>query len=108
MKCQLVSTRDRGTELVAPITETPPTEIFGRPKSNGEVTPVFSPIVVGLKLLSSGKKLSTHRCHPRRASFTWWAFPTLTYDSDTNCTRVGVTVLKPGRSPPASCAKGKL
>ena len=31
-----------------------------------------------------------------------------THESDTSCTRVGVTVLKPGSSPPASCAKGKL
>src|SRR5690242_10973181 len=108
MKCQLESTRDRGTELVAPITEKFPTVIFGRPKSNGEATPVFSPIDEGSKLLSSGKKPSTKRFQPSRASFTWLALTTFTYESDTSCTRVGVTVLNPGRSPPASCAKGKL
>ena len=50
MKCQLESTRARGTELVAPITEKPPTEIFGKPKLKGSVTPVFSPIEFGSKV----------------------------------------------------------
>src|SRR6267378_4548276 len=108
MKCQLESTRARGTEFVAPITEKPCTLIFGKPKSNGDVTPVFSPIDEGSKLRSSGKKPSTNRFHPRRASFTWFAFITFTYESEINCTRVGVIVLKPGSSPPANWANGKL
>src|ERR1700687_512498 len=110
MKCQFESTRERGMELVAPMTEKPPlaTVIFGRPKSNGEVTPVSKPIDEGLKLCSSGKTPSTNRFHPKRASFTWLALTTFTYESETNCTRVGVVVLKPGRSPQANCANGKL
>src|SRR5690349_6610496 len=108
MKCQFESTRDLGTELVAPITENPPTLILGNPKSNPEVTPVSIPIEFGLKPLSSGKNPSTNRFQPSRASFTWFAFTTFTYESETSCTRVGVTVLKPGKRPPASCANGKL
>src|SRR5947209_1132765 len=107
MKCQFVSTRWRGTLEVAPITEKLPTEILGKPKLN-DVTPVSKPIELGLRVLSSGKNPSAKRFHPRRASFTSEAFTTFTYDSETSCTRVGVTVLKPGKSPPASCANGKL
>src|SRR5215813_2641302 len=94
-KCQLESTRARGTEFVAPITEKPATLIFGNPKSNGDVTPVFRPIEEGSKLWSSGKKPSTKRFHPSRVSFTWLGLSTLTNDNETSCTRVGVTVLKP-------------
>ena len=50
MKCQFESTRERGTEFVAPIAEKPPTLILGSPKSKGEVTPVSNPIDEGLKL----------------------------------------------------------
>src|SRR5262245_61316091 len=107
-KCQFESTRARGTEFVAPITEKLPTLIFGKPKSNGFVTPVFSPIEDGSKSLSSGKNPSTKRFQPRRVSLTWLELTTFTNESETNCTRVGVTVLKPGNSPPASCANGKL
>src|SRR5215475_6926642 len=108
MKCQFESTRERGTEFVAPMTENPETLIFGRPKSNGEVTPVFKPIDEGSKLLSSGKNPSLNLFHPSRASFTCEAFTTFTHDSETSCTRVGVIVLYPGSNPPASCANGKL
>ena len=62
----------------------------------------------GLKLLSSGKNPSAKRFQPKRASFTCDEFTTFTHDSETNCTRVGVTVLKPGSRPPASWANGKL
>src|ERR1035438_5163624 len=107
MKCQLESTRLRGTLGVEPITENWPTEIFGSPKSY-DVTPVSRPIDEGSKVLSSGKNPSTNRFHPSRASFTCAEFTILTYDSDTSCTVVGVVVLKPGNRPPANCANGKL
>src|SRR5205085_2767094 len=102
MKCQFESTRERGTELVAPITENPLTDIFGRPKSNGLVTPVSRPIELGSKALSWGKNPSTKRFHPRRAAFTWLELTTFTQDRETSCTRVGVVVLNPGSRPPAS------
>src|SRR5664279_190029 len=107
MKCQLESTRLRGTLAVAPITEKPPTEIFGNPKLY-DVTPVSRPIDEGSKVLSWGKNPSTNRFQPKRASFTWDEFTILTYDSDTSWTVVGVVVLKPGSKPPANCANGKL
>src|ERR1700721_1490619 len=47
MKCQLESTRERGTEVVAPIGEKPVTVIFGNPKSNGLDTPVSYCIEAG-------------------------------------------------------------
>src|SRR5438270_9609515 len=109
MKCQFESTRERGTEVVAPITEKAPlaTLIFGKPKSKGEVTPVSNPMEAGLNVWSSGKNPSAKRFQPRRASFKDVPI-ILTYDSETSCTRVGVMVLKPGSNPPANCAKGKL
>src|ERR1700680_2199902 len=108
MKCQLESTRERGIEVVAPITENPAVEIFGRPKSNLEVTSVSRPMDEGSRMWCSGTNASTKRFHPKRISFTWLAFTTFTYERDISCTRVGVTVLNPGNSPPASWAKGKL
>src|SRR5581483_1117799 len=107
MKCQLASTRLRGTPLVAPICEKPPTLIAGSPPSYVP-TPVFKPIELGLKDWSCGKNPSANRFHPKRASFTWFELTTFTYESETNCTRVGVTVLKPGRMPADNCANGKL
>ena len=62
----------------------------------------------GLKVWSSGKKPSTKRFQPRRASFTCAEFTTFTHDSETSCTVVGVMVLNPGSKPPANWAKGKL
>src|SRR5579863_29350 len=107
MKCQFVSTRSLGTLAVAPGFAKPVTPINGKPPLNA-LTPVSRPIELGRKLWSCGKKPSANRFQPSRASFTWDEFTTLTYDRDTNCTRVGVVVLKPGSNPPASCAKGKL
>ena len=51
--------------------------------------------------MSSGKNPSAKRFHPRRASFTWLEFTTLTYEIETSWTRVGVCVLKPGKKPAA-------
>src|SRR6516162_8103518 len=107
MKCQFVSTRCRGIEAVAPMTENDPTEMWGSPPLYG-VTPVSKPIDAGLKLWSSGKNPSTKRFQPSRASLTCAELTIFTQESDTSCTVVGVTVLKPGSSPPANCANGKL
>src|ERR1039457_3224959 len=107
IKCQLVSTRCRGTPALAPILEKPPTEISGNPPLK-ELVPVSNPIEVGLKLLSCGKNPSAKRFHPKRASLTSAELTIFTHDRATNCTRVGVTVLNPGSTPPANCAKGKL
>ena len=47
------------------------------------------PMEAGLKDWSSGKKPSTKRFQPKRASFTCAEFTTFTHDSDTSCTRGG-------------------
>ncbi len=77
MKCQLVSTRARGTDSVEPMeaSDDPKSGSFlmrmnGKPKSWGPAIPVFNPIVRGSKPASSGKNPSVKRLYPKRASLT--------------------------------------
>src|SRR5579885_409915 len=97
MNCQLVSTRARGTESVEPIEAIEPMgslrmRMKGRPKSWLE-TPVLRPMLDGSKPPSSGKKPSSKRLKPKRASLTRVGEKIFRYETETRCTVVGVTVL---------------
>src|SRR5689334_25235562 len=101
MKCQLVSTRARGTDSVAPNDASDEPKLGslrmrmkGRPKSCEPLMPVFKPIELGSKSRSSGKKPSSKRLYPKRASLTFRGERIFRYESDTRCIVVGVTVLE--------------
>src|SRR5258706_3429467 len=79
----------------------------GNPKSCA-VQPVFKPMVEGSNLASWGKKPSANRFHPPRISMTSLGVHKWMYESDSTCTRVGVTVLKLGTVVPPPSASGKL
>src|SRR5207302_2035149 len=81
---------------VAPKFENPDTRNCGTPKSRALVTPLFRPMVEGLKFWSSGKKVSKNLFHPPRNSISNRGDLTQLYDKDNTCTVVGVRVLYPG------------
>src|ERR1700693_3617727 len=109
----LVSTRCRGSPEVAPNCEKNPAPpvafgariMMGRPLESqvpNDAGTLQNPMLLGLKLLSCGKKPSAKRFQPYRNSFTLVGESTLTKEMETSCTRVGVTVSYPRNPPPAA------
>ena len=59
-----------------------------------------------MKILILREKSFGESIPSKRASLTWLDPIVFTYESEINCTRVGVTVLNPGRMPPPVARRG--